>query len=226
MSKKDNPISSWPHSIQPSVPTRRMLNDYKRQMIKEELRKRKEITLKKIRDNQAIRDEAEKKKEMDRMSKYFFLIDTKLIANEIHSSEDLQNYVHDVLSGVKDLGVDLASINLDNPTQEDYDKIRSIQIRYAFENVNGPDNPRLTKTGKIDRRGATFHAHGTITFRHHTNLTLNKELFREYMAQELEKLTGVIPFIGKVKYVEGDITEIYMTKSDRYKHGYEWISSE
>jgi hypothetical protein len=185
----------------------------------------KKIEAKKL-ENRKRKKEAEKQKRNDMMSKYFFLVDTKLIAGEIHSSDDLAEYVHEVMNRVKGIGPYLATINVDNPTEEDYEKIRQIQIRYAFENVNGPDNPKYTKSGKIDRRGASFHAHGTITFRHNTNLTLNKELFRHFMAEQMEELTGIVPFIGKIKYVEGDVTEYYMTKSGRYKDGYEWVNNE
>lgn len=159
-------------------------------------------------ENNILKQKQWAKKDDNRKSRYFFLVDTKIKPKDAAEEKRLTDYLDETMRDFKEDVGDLITFNKPGHSWNS-DYIDNVKTRYVVE--KGPG--KLKKNGELGKSGGTMHLHADLNISHKSNITLKHEDLKQYFENKLQYHTGVKPFVSKPRLVHENQIEEYMSKS-------------
>jgi len=112
-------------------------------------------------------------------------------------------------------------IVINNPDHDFFKPhIEKVIVKYAIE--IGPG--RRKKDGTYPEGGGNIHAHVRIEISHRSNISLSYLRLKNLLQPKFLEAFGTQGMIGTPRLVSEDQSERYVTKSEKYKNGFRWIT--
>ena len=156
-----------------------------------------------------------------RQSNYFILIDTKVKPKDINEENSLRRKMDEFMVIFKNNISQIVTFNNTKKRKHHWSSkyIDDVRVRYVIEKGNGI----LKKDGTIGEVGGTLHLHIVIEIKHHSNISIKQEPIFDIANRFFLLEVGKRPFVAKPRLIGIDLTMQYMTKSEDFKEGVDWI---
>lgn len=154
-----------------------------------------------------------------RKSVYFILLNPNMKPGPNLTEEDIRRELADIITVFAENLDRVITFNIDG---HEYTKefMKTVRVRYAIEKGYG----RRKKDGSYPDDGGSVHAHMVLYIEHTSNITVTHEKVSEVIQPEFLAVFGKRGFVSKPRLIQQDQTEEYMTKSETYRNGYQWVT--
>lgn len=154
-----------------------------------------------------------------RTSAYFILINSNTKPSQYETEQDIARKLKNIILYLSENLDEVVTFNKQGHAWSS-DYIEDVNIKFAIERGVG----RRRKDGTYPDSGGTVHAHVILTIHHKSNITIPRTAISDLLQPELEMNFGKKGFVSPPRLIAQNMLEHYITKSDKYKNGHEWVT--
>lgn len=147
----------------------------------------------------------------DAQSNYFILIDTKQKPNETFTRAILEAICDEFMVIFKDNLSEIVIFNNNKKRKHffSHDYIRKVGIKYVVE---------------VGFKNGTVHIHIALYIDHNSNITIEQGPIYTIANEFFLNRLGKKPFVARPRLMTVNRVEEYMTKSNQFDEGIEWVT--
>lgn len=154
-----------------------------------------------------------------RTSAYFILVNSNTKPDIHETEESIANKLKKVILYLSENLDEVVHFNVAGHTWSG-EHVTDVLVRFAIERGVG----RKRQDGSYPVDGGTVHAHIILIIKHKSNITIPRTAIADLLQPELEMYFGKRGFVSPPRLISTNKVEDYMTKSEKYKNGHEWVT--